>query len=196
MASFRAIAAVSRAMLRLLEDSCPRAEFPDAQYELQQTLDASKAVIAEGITLCLYRVTVNASCRNLPPRTEPDGRRFKPAIPLDLHYAVCAWGRSPDVQQRLFGRAIRTLEDTPILPASLLNGHGPEPSIFASGETVELVCDPVSLQDLHALWEIQKPNVPLTLTYAARMVFVDSDVVISEGRPVQVRAFDMSGAQP
>jgi hypothetical protein len=194
VASFRAIAAVSRAMLRLLEDACPRAEFPDAQYELQQTNDAQKAVIPEGITLCLYRVTVNAACRNLPPRTDPEGRRFKAPIPLDLHYALCAWGRSVDVQQRLFGRAIRTLEDTPILPAALLNQHGPEASTFRLTETVELVCDPVSLQDLNTLWEIQKPNVPLTVTYAARMVFIDSDVVLTDAPPVQVRAFDLTGA--
>jgi hypothetical protein len=174
----------------LLEDSCPRAEFPDAQYELQQTTDAPKVVVPEGITLCLYRVTVNASCRNLPPRTDPDGRRFKAAIPLDLHYAVCAWARSVDVQQRLFGRAIRTLEDTPILPAALLNQYGPESSTFRANETVELVCDPVSMQDLNTLWEIQKPNVPLLITYVARMVFVDSDVTITEGPLVQTRAFD------
>jgi uncharacterized protein DUF4255 len=195
VASFRAVAAVSRAMLRLIEDGCPRAEFPDAQFELQQTNEAQKPVMVEGITLCLYRAAINAACRNLPPRTDPDGRRFKPSIPLDLYYAVCAWGRSVDVQQRLFGRAIRTLEDTPILPAALLNLYGPEPATFRSQETVELVCDPVSMQDLNTLWEIQKPNVPLMLTYAARMVFIDSDVVLTEGPPVQVRAFDMAGVQ-
>ena len=195
MASFRAIAAVSRAMLRLIEDGCPRAEFPDAQFELQQTNDAQKLVVAEGVTLCLYRVTVNTACRNLPPRTDPDGRRFRPAIPLDLYYAVCAWGRSVDMQQRLFGRAMRTLEDTPILPASLLNQYGPESSTFRPQETVELVCDPVSMQDLNTLWEIQKPSVPLMITYAARMVFIDSDVVLTEGPPVQVRVFDMAGVR-
>jgi hypothetical protein len=190
VASFRAIAAVSRAVLRLLEDSCPRAEFPDAQFELQQTTDAQKAIVPEGITLSLYRVTVNAACRNLPPRTDPDGRRFRPAIPLDLHYAVCAWGRTADVQQRLFGRAIRTLEDTPILPAALLNQYGPEASTFRPHETVELVCDPVSMPDLNTLWEIQKPNVPLLITYSARMVFVDSDLALTDGPPVQTRAFE------
>ena len=78
MASFRAVAAVSRAVLRLIEDSCPRTEFPDAQFALQQAIDIAKAPIPEGISLYLYRVGVNTTRRNLPPRIEPDGRQFRP----------------------------------------------------------------------------------------------------------------------
>ena len=122
-----------------------------------------------------------------PPRS---GRRFRstcttPCVPGDGAW-TCSSG--------CLDAAIRTLEDTPILPASLLNQYGPEPSTFRPQETVELVCDPVSMQDLNTLWEIQKPSVPLMITYAARMVFIDSDVVLTEGPPVQVRVFDMAGS--
>jgi hypothetical protein len=40
------VAAVSRAILKLLEDGCPRAEFPNAQFELQQALDFQKSPLA------------------------------------------------------------------------------------------------------------------------------------------------------
>jgi uncharacterized protein DUF4255 len=191
VATFRALAAVSRAILQLLEDSCPRGEFPDAQFALQQALDFQRTPIAEGVSLYLYRVAVNGTRRNLPPRTEADGRRFRPPIPLDVFYAVCAWGRTVDVQQRLLGYAIRTLEDTPILPASLLNQYGPEPSTFRPHETIELVCDPISLQDLDTLWDLLKPNVPLAITYVARMIAVESGIPLIEAREVQTRVFEL-----
>lgn len=193
MASFRAVAAVSRAVLRLIEDSCPRAEFPDAQFVLQQATDIAKAPIAEGVSLYLYRVGVNMR-RNLPARVEPDGRQFRPPIPLDLYYALCVWGRSVEIQQRLLGFCVRTLEDTPTLPAGVLNQPGPEPTTFRGHETVQIVCDPLSLQDLQLLWDALKPNVPLIVAYVARMVPIDSEISIIEGPAVQTRVFEMRGA--
>jgi Pvc16 N-terminal domain len=194
VASFRAIAAVSRAVLRLLEDSCPRAEFPDAQFVLQQATDIAKAPIHEGVSLYLYRIGVNTTRRNLPPRIEPDGRQFRPAIPLDLYYALCIWGRSVDIQQRLLGFCIRSLEDTPTFPAGVLNQPGPEPATFHDHETVQMVCDSLSLQDLQLLWDALKPNVPLTVGYVARIVPIDSEIPIIEGPAVQTRVFEMRGA--
>src|ERR1051325_6585716 len=125
MATFRGIAAVSRGMLKLLEDTC-RGEFPNAQFELYQALDFQKSALAEGVSLFLYRIGVNGSRRAVPIRVEPDGRRFRPPLQIDLFYALCVWGRSPDVQQRLLGMSMRVLADTPILPPGLLNQPGPE----------------------------------------------------------------------
>ena len=178
-------------MLKLLEDSCPRRDFPDAQFELHQALDFQKGPLGEGISLFLYRVAVNGSRRNLPVRTDLDGFRVKPPLPLDLSYVVCAWGRSVDVQQRLLGFCARALEDTPILPAGLLNQNAPEPTTFRSDETVELVAESLSLQNLHLIWELVKPNVPLGMCYIARGVPIESTITIADYRPVQTRVFDM-----
>jgi uncharacterized protein DUF4255 len=194
VATFRAIAAVSRAVLKLLEDSCPRREFPDAQFELRQALDFQKGPFGEGVSLFLYRVAVNGSRRNLPVRTDLDGIRVRPPLPLDLSYVVCAWGRSVDVQQRLLGYCARALEDTPILPAGLLNQNAPEATTFRPDETVELVAETVSWQDLHLIWELVKPNVPLGMCYIARAVPIESTIAVAEYRPVQTRVFDMAGA--
>jgi len=193
VATYRAVAAVSRAMLKLLEDGCPRTEFPNAQFELQQALDFQKGPIGEGVSLFLYRVAINGARRARPGRIEPDGRRFRPALPLDLYYALCVWGRSVDVQQRLLGYVMRTLEDVPILPPGLLNQHGPESTTFGAQEAVELVGDPLVVQDLQLLWDLLKPNVPLIITYVARVVAIDSEIAITEGALVQTRVFDMAG---
>lgn len=191
MATYRAVAAVSRAILKLLEDGCPRAEFPNAQFELQQALDFHKAPIAEGVSLLLYRVAVTTARRNLPPRVDADGRRFRAALPLDLSYALCVWGRNVDMQQRLLGYCARALEDTPTLPSGLLNQHAPEPSTFLPHETVQIVPETLSMLDFHQLLDLLKPNVPLAMTYVARMVPLDSQIPLSEAGTVQTRAFEM-----
>lgn len=192
MATYRAVAAVSRAVLKLLEDSCPRAEFPDAQFELHQALDFQKTPLTEGVSLLLYRVTVTSARRNLPPRMERDGRRFRASLPLDLYYALCVWGRNVDMQQRLLGFCARTLEDTPSLPSGLLNQHAPEPATFHADETVQIVPDTLSMMDFHQLLDLLKPNVPLAMTYVARMVPLDSQIPLSHELTYS-RGFDMVG---
>jgi hypothetical protein len=183
---------VSRAILKLLEDGCPRDEFPNAQFDLQQAIDFQKSPPPEGATLLLYRVAPTAARRNLPPRAEADGRRFRPSLPLDLYYALCVWGRSPDVQQRLLGFCARALDDLPILPAGLLNHSAPEPSTFRPQETVQITAEALSLQDLHQLLDLLRPSIPLALTYVARMVALDSDVPIEDAALAQTRVFEMA----
>jgi hypothetical protein len=184
---------VSRAILKLLEDSCPRDEFPDTQFALHQALDFQKTPLAEGVSLLLYRVAVTSARRNLPPRVERDGRRFRAALPLDLHYALCVWGRNADVQQRLLGFCARALEDAPTLPSGLLNHYAPEPTTFRPEETVQVVADTLSMTDFHQLLDLLKPNVPLAMTYVARMVPLDSQFLLNDAPVVHTRAFDMVG---
>src|SRR5215216_5245028 len=126
MARHQAIATTGQAIIQLLADACPRPEFDAARFELYQLRDF-QAPIEEGVTLFLYRVSINGSRRNLPPTVGPDGRRYRPPVPLDLHYLLTAWAKTAARQQRLFGWAVRALQDVPVLPASLLNHYAPEP---------------------------------------------------------------------
>ena len=192
MASFQAIAATGQAMLGLLADAVPKPEFANAQFELYQIGNLVNPM-DEGISLYLYRVAVNGTRRNMPPVTGPDGRRYRPPIPLDLHYLLSAWARSPVKQQRLLGWAIRMFEDVPILPTGLLNNYGPEPEIFQPGETVELVLESLTLQDLNNLWSATKATPPLSVGYVVRMVGISSMLSLSEAAEVQTREFK-SGA--
>ena len=83
MGTFQAIAATGQAMLGLLSDAVPRDQFPNAQFELYQMSNFQQPM-EEGISLFLYRIAANTSRRNLPPTVGPDGRRFRPPIPVDL----------------------------------------------------------------------------------------------------------------
>lgn len=190
MATYHAIAATSRAILGLLEDACPRSEFEKAEFKLFHASDFEKPM-EEGISLLLYRVSVNGTLRNRPPRTMPNGMRYRPSLPLDLHYLLTAWASDPEKQQRLLGWSMRALEDTPILPAGILHRYINTPDTFRSDEAVEIICDTLSVQDLATLWDKLKPKYQTSVTYVARMITIDSTIKLTEADVVQTRAFGL-----
>jgi hypothetical protein len=186
MATYQAVAVTGQAILGLLANACPKPEFAGALFELYQPGNFLLPM-EEGISLYLYRITVNVNCRNLPPRLGPHGQRTRPPLPLDLYYMLTPWAKSAAKQQRLLGWAMRTLEDTPILPSGFLNHYGPETETFRPDETVELICEPISLQDMINIWDVFKPHQQLSVTYVARMIAIESPDELTEAELVQTR---------
>ena len=193
MAGYGAIAATGQALLGLLAEGAPKPEFANARFELYQASDLVHP-FDEGVSLYLHRVTVNGTQRNMPPRVLADGRRFRPGLPIDLHYLVIPWAKDAVKQQRLLGWCMRAIEDTPILPSGLLNHYGPESDTFSPEETVELIFDPLSMQDLMNIWDAFKPTFQVSAAYIARMVVLDSPIEIPSGASIQTRIFDHAAA--
>jgi Pvc16 N-terminal domain len=191
MATYQAIATVGEAILGVLKDACPRPEFEGAFFQLYQPNDFQKSPPAqEGISLYLYRIATNTTRRNPPPRIEPDGRRFRAPLPLDLHYLLIPWAASAERQQWLLGWTMRALESTPTLSANILNHYGSGGEVFHPSEAVEVVFEALALQDIVNIWDAFKPNLQISASYVVRMVEIDSEVEIVEGRLVQTRVFD------
>jgi hypothetical protein len=186
MAKYPAIAAVGMAVLDQLASARPKPEFANAQFELYQSSNF-ESPIEEGISLYLYRVTINGALRNPASRIGPTGKRRRPPLPLDLHFMLTAWAKTAAKQQRLLGWAMQQLEDTPILPSGLLNSLGPEPGIFYPDETVEIISDPISIQDMFNIWENLKAKMQISVAYVARMVMIESALEQMESRVVQTR---------
>ena len=193
MASYYAIAAMSQAILSVLANSRPRPEFSSCRFELYQAKDFQNPM-DDGISLHLFRVATNASRRTMTPYTAPDGRRYRPPLPLDLQYMLTAWARDAVRQQRLLGWAMRTLEDNPIFPSGLLNESSPEPDTFHASETVELVRDTLSIGDMYNLWEIAKHQQQPSATYTARLISVESKLEMIEPGLVQTRVLRAGSA--
>jgi hypothetical protein len=194
VATYNAIAAVTHAMLSLMRDGCPRDVFPDAQFESMQ-MNGQPPPFGEGATLMLYRVSLNGRRTvHYPPR--PDGHRPRPGIALDLFYLLSVWAKTIEQQQRLLGWCIRELADRTALPSGVLNQHHLGlTDTFHATEDMELTCDPLSLQDLAAIWDVLKPHVPLSMGYVVHMVPIESVEPVAAGVPVQTRTFDM-GVMP
>lgn len=192
MASYQAITAVSRAIRGLLDLACPRPEFDGAQFEVYQA-NNFQSPMDEGVSLYLYRIS-SSSRRNLPSRVGPNGETYRPPLPLDLYYMLTAWGRTFEKQQGLLGFAVRELGNFPILPSGLLNHFGPENDVFHDDEAVELVFEPLTLQDISNVWEPLKPNLQPSATYVARMVAIESNIRMPGAGEVQTRQFEFKDA--
>jgi hypothetical protein len=192
MASFHAIAVTANAIRGLLANACPKDRFPGADFKVYQAANfATTSLFDLGVSIYLYRVVFNTSRRNLPPRTAPDGRKLRPPTPVDLHFLLTAWAKSPDQQQELLGWAIRTLQDTPALPAGLLNRFaGDRGEVFRDDESIELIGEILSLQDAVNIWEVAKNNQQPSVSYLARMISIDSEVELTQAAPAQTRGFD------
>jgi hypothetical protein len=190
MATYRAIAAAGATLTGLIRDRYPRGEFGTAlEIALYQTRDFTTPM-REGFSVFLYRVSINGALRNMINRRAPDGTRFRPSLPVDLAFMVTAWAEDTERQHRMLGWAMRMLEDIGQLSASHLNHYIAETDTFAPIESVDIVCDPLSLSDYFTIWDRLR-TLPPSITYVLRMVLLDSEVVVSEGAPVQTRHFGL-----
>jgi hypothetical protein len=193
MATWRAISALGRSLLGLIEDHYPTAELTGATVEFKLVHPASfESPQKNGFSVCLYRVGINPTLRTLPPRRDPSGRRYRPSLPLDLQFLITPWAEDAERQMRLLGWTMRFFEDLPVLPAAVLNSYAVEPATFRPEEAVELVYDPLALADYLAVWDKLKPNMQTSLTYAVRMLTIDSEVKLQGAAPAQTRDFAYS----
>jgi hypothetical protein len=188
MATANAIAAVGQAILGMIAAGVPRDEFATAQFQLYQAKDFQNPM-EEGMSLYLYRITPAGEIRNYPPRIAPDGRRYRQPLPVNLHYLLSSWSKDAVKQQRLLGWAMRILEDTPVMPAAVLNQGGPETDTFWPNETVDLIMETISVYDMGAIWDVAKPNTQPSVCYVARMIGVESPLDVTEAQPAQTRVF-------
>jgi hypothetical protein len=192
MANYRAIAATSAALAGLIRDRYPREEFESGlEVELYQTRDF-ESPMQDGFSIYLYRVAVNGTVRNRAPRRSEDGRRYRPSLPLDLHYMITPWAQNIERQHRMLGWVMRMLEDTGVLSAGHLNHYLHESDTFGPNEGLELICDPLMLSDYLTLWDRLRPRLPASATYTLRMVLIDSAVPLDEAPLVQTRRLDIA----
>jgi Pvc16 N-terminal domain len=189
LATHHAITAIGRAFLGLLEEAAKGTELEGIGFKLFQAADFTKRPFDEGLSLYLYRLTISNSRRQLPRRHTPSGERVRPALPVDLCYLLTPWAKTAEKQHLILGWAMRLIEDTPILSSGILNKYGHEPGTFRPDETVDLVPDTISIQDMLNVWEVGKPNIQISMVYIARAVSLESRLTERDEPPVQTRVF-------
>jgi len=147
------------------------------------------------ITLFLYQVTENAEMRNQVMRRLPDGRESRQPVPLELCYLITAWaGRSSTQlsiesdeaaareESRLLGFVVQTLSDHALLTASQLSEADPENPVFGPDDSVQIIFDPLSIEDHYRIWDASELGYRLSLTYRVRVVRIDSAVFLEPAR--------------
>ena len=189
MARFQAIAGVSATLLGLLRDSYPREEFGTSLlFQLYQPKDFDEPM-KEGIALFLWRTAPNGNRRNYPSRTDRFGRKFRGSVPIDLYYLIVPFADQAERQQRLLGWLIGAMHELgPMVPAHL-NHYLAESDIFAEAESLDAVAEPLSVTDYLTLWDRLK-RLPPAMTYAVRLLLIDSDKPLDEYPLVEERHLD------
>ncbi len=192
MANYRAIAATGAALAGLIRDRYPRDEFgPGLDISLYQTRNF-ESPMQDGFSIYLFRVAVNGTLRNRNPRRMPDGRRFRPSLPLDLQFMITPWAEDVEQQLRMLGWVMRLMEDVGVLSAGHLNHYLPESDTFQPNEGLEIICDPLTLADYFTLWDRLR-RLPASATYTFRSVLVDSVIPIEDSTvPAQTRRFEFT----
>lgn len=189
MADFHAIQVTCEAVMRLLQESYQPellGQSNPLQFEVYGTADF-KSHMAQGVSLFLYRVHVNGSQR-APLVKNPQGNIRRQLLPLDLHFFITVWAPQPSLQHAILGWTMRSLEDNPILTASLLNGV--RDGVFRPDETVEVIPGQLTNEELMRIWDDLDTEYQLSVPYMARVVRIESVQEVSEGEPVAERRFE------
>ena len=194
MADYRAFAAVSEAVLALLRSNYDPNDFNnELEFRVFMARDFGAGSLQHGVSLFLYRVLPNGTYRAPAGRLDENGRRFRNQLAVDMHFILTAWGGSASLQHTIAGWMMRVMEDSPMLPAGLLNSVLPD--VFQPEESVEVLMADLSNEDLLHVWETLVQNTyQLSIPYVARNIRLESRLLQAAGQPVQQRTFEHAKA--
>lgn len=199
MANHLAIAAVAKAILKMVEDHCPRDEFAATPtFTLYGSHDFGSPQVTEGFSMLVWRIQPSAALRKPQPVREADGRKRMPSLAVDMSILMTAWAAEPERQLRLTGWLLRFLEDNAILPAALLNQALTQRGVpaFKPDEAIELLLEPLTLPDHLGLWDKFRNRWMTSLNYSVRMLPLESNRFVDEGPLVVSREFGIGQIAP
>ena len=195
MADYRGIEGASEALVNVLRMSYDVDDFGiDLQFQVYVSDDFLNPMAA-GISIFLYRVSVNGNHRTPSGRPAPNQMKFPTKLPVDLHYLMTIWARDSSMQHRIAGWMMRLLEDTPIMPFGLLEAVSP--GVFQPDEMLEILLSDMPNESMFSLWEtLGQTKYQLSIPYTIRHLALESTRLMPAGGPVQERQFDMAKFSP
>lgn len=194
MSNSLSVAAVTLALRGLLTTAVPALD--SALAGLQVTMrppDAARTNLdGSSLNLFLYRTVTNAAFSNLdPPRTVRPGEAGLPALVLDLHYLLTAYGPedadSTAASHRVLGAAMSVLHDHPVLDGDEIHAALAGSDVHEQLERVRISPVPLSVDDLSKLWGGFATQYRLSVAYVASVVVIDSRRPARSALPVLTR---------
>ena len=159
MSNVLAIAAATRTLRNLLQQRMPLldTDLSDLEVTLQPPDQARKGVSKAQLNVFLYQVVANPAWRNLdmPGRVRP-GETAPPALALNLHYLITAFGRGDAdldaVSHRVLAAAMSTLHDCAVLDGDDIRNALPGNHLADQLERIRITPLPQSVDELSKLW--------------------------------------------
>jgi Pvc16 N-terminal domain len=200
MSNVLAIAATTRTLRNLLLARMPvlDTDLSDLEVTLQPPDVARKGVTKAQLNLFLYQVVYNAAWRNLdmPGQVRP-GESAIPALALNLHYLITAYGRgesdSEALSHRVLAAAMSTLYDRCILDGDDIRNALPDNDLASQIERVRIAPLTQSVEELSKLWTAFQTNYRVSVAYEAAVVLIDSQTPVRARLPVLRRGQDDRG---
>jgi len=191
MSNVLAIAAATRTLRNVLLARMPLldTDLGDLEVTLQPLDVARKGITKAQLNLFLYQVIYNAGWRNMdmPGRVRP-GETAPPALALNLHYLITAWGRGDSdndaVSHRVLAAAMSTLHDRPLLDADDIRNALLGNDLADQIERVRLTPLPQSVEELSKLWTAFQTNYRVSAAYEATVLLIDSQAPSRASLPV------------
>jgi uncharacterized protein DUF4255 len=175
MAGYRALAAVGRSIVALLErrfqEQLPNQRRPEPVMATTADFDrvnTTNAVIRfPAVSVYCYRLSVD-------PETRPGWSAVAsfdgvPRLPLRMHLLISAWDEVAEAELEWLGLAARVLESESILSGPLLHPSGQ----WAPGDAVQIVQDDLGLISMSEAFQALTTDYRLCIPYVARVVRID-----------------------
>ncbi len=137
--------------------------------------NVSNNIGSPALSIFLYRVDFNKVMRAaLSATSAQDGRSH---LGLDLHYLITPWAGNAEDEHRVLGRAMQTLESTPILSGPLLHSSGQ----WDGSESIQIVLEEVSTEAVMRTFDSLPTDYRLSVPYIARIMRLDGLVAAPQG---------------
>jgi len=192
MANIAAIPSVGKSLATYLDRAYRASTFPEGltqpncSFRLMSVGDLKAASIdvaidSAEVLILLYRVNMNEHLRTSGRPAAPD--MDPPPLSVDLHYLLCFWAGSAEIEQLVLSWTLRQMHETPVLDASVLSSE----AAWASDDVIQLIPEEITNEDLMRLWDALEPNYRLSLSYIARVIRIDPDETQPHRRVVSTR---------
>lgn len=171
VSSYQVIAAVSRALRRLLWEQF------DEDPVVRDIVGSEMAIVfdnptdtatdtANRLSLWLYEITENEFVKNQPPARDngPETVRIAP-LALNFNYLVTPFGRSGEADLLLLGKTMQVLYDN----ATTLLADADN-----SAEELHIVLRRLTLEELTLVWQALRESYRLSVCYEVRVAQVES----------------------
>jgi len=136
------------------------------------------------LNLFLHQVTPNVTYRNSdqPTRSPGGGLSKRPALVLDLHYLMTAYGAQALFAEVLMGHAALLLHEEPVLSRQHIRDalQAPIPAaIAASGidsqtELIRISPEAISSEEMSRMWAALDAQYRLSMAYKVSVAFIES----------------------
>jgi hypothetical protein len=197
MAGYRALAAVGRSIVALLDrrfvEELPGVRRPAAVMAGTADFDrvnSPNAVIQyPAVSVYCYRLSVDRETR--PGWSSVASFDGIPRLPLRMHLLLSAWDEMAEAELEWLGLAARVLESECILTGPLLHPSGD----WAPGDAVQVVQDDLALDSMSEAFQALTTDYRLSVAYLARVVRIDGVQRESADRVTSVHS-GLQGVQP